>query len=153
MVSDQIIQVLDALCQKVGLVFDWTNQNIIPYVQELTSKFVTYKLTLSYYYLILSVFFIILSIIAIVVFVKNFYLAMNEPEKVNARYKIDGFGDYLEYVPFSWFKLVGMILGCITILISFDSISDNIIQIITCYTFPEKIILDEIKQLMQQFPK
>lgn len=153
MVSEQIIQVLDALCQKLGLVFDWTNQNIVPYLQQLTSKMVTYKLTLSYYYVILSVFFVALSIIAIVSFVKNFYLAMTNPEAVNARYKLDGFGDYLEYVPFSWVRLAVMILGCITILISFDNISDNIIQIITCYTFPEKVILDQVKELMQQIPK
>ena len=29
-VSEQIIQVIDALCEKFGIAIDWTTQNIIP---------------------------------------------------------------------------------------------------------------------------
>lgn len=31
-VSDQIINVLDALCEKFGLVIDWTSENVVPYL-------------------------------------------------------------------------------------------------------------------------
>lgn len=31
-VSDQIIQVLDAICDKFGLAVDWTSTNVLPYL-------------------------------------------------------------------------------------------------------------------------
>ena len=37
-VSDQIIQVLDALCEKFGIVINWSGENVIPYLQELIKK-------------------------------------------------------------------------------------------------------------------
>lgn len=36
--SDQIISVLDALCEKFGIAIDWTSQNVIPYIQLLAKK-------------------------------------------------------------------------------------------------------------------
>ena len=37
-VSDQIISVIDSLAEKVGLVVDWSGQNIMPYLQDLIRR-------------------------------------------------------------------------------------------------------------------
>lgn len=33
--SEEIIKVIDELGKRFGIVIDWSNQNIIPYLQEL----------------------------------------------------------------------------------------------------------------------
>ena len=62
-VSEQIIQVLDVLCEKFGLVVDWTNANITPYLTELCSRICTYEITTSVFWMIIGAMMIIGSII------------------------------------------------------------------------------------------
>lgn len=46
-VSNQTIEVLNALCEKFGIAIDWTGQNVIPYVKEFMKKAVNYELWTS----------------------------------------------------------------------------------------------------------
>ena len=39
-VSEQIIQVVDMLCEKFGMAIDWTGENVIPYIEVLCKKLV-----------------------------------------------------------------------------------------------------------------
>ena len=41
--SQQIIEVLDYLFEKFGIAIDWTSENVMPYIQELAGKIVTYN--------------------------------------------------------------------------------------------------------------
>lgn len=59
-VSDQIIQVLDALCDKFGLAIDWGAQNVLPYAQELMGKMVSYKLWTSVMWIVVFAIFMAL---------------------------------------------------------------------------------------------
>ncbi|WP_252251299.1 hypothetical protein [Clostridium sp. VAP52] len=43
--NEQLIQVIDTLCEKFGIAIDWTNSNIVPYLQELSKRIVNYDLT------------------------------------------------------------------------------------------------------------
>ena len=58
-VSDQIIQVLDAVCKKMGVAIDWTldwtQSTIIPYVQQLMGKIVAYELWTSIVWILFGV--------------------------------------------------------------------------------------------------
>ena len=54
-VSNQIIAVLDAICEKFGIVIDWTASNIIPYLQDLCKRIVTYEIATSAAWIILQV--------------------------------------------------------------------------------------------------
>ena len=60
-VSDQIIQVLDALCNKFGLAIDWGAQNVLPYAQELMGKMVSYELWTSVMWIVVFAIFMALS--------------------------------------------------------------------------------------------
>lgn len=62
-VSEQIIQVLDALCEKFGLVVDWTGANVIPYLTELCSRICTYEIATSIVWMIIGAIMIISSIV------------------------------------------------------------------------------------------
>ena len=46
-VSEQIITVLDNLAQRFGVVIDWSQQNVLPYVQELAAKYIKWEMLTS----------------------------------------------------------------------------------------------------------
>ena len=60
-VSNQIIAVLDAICEKFGIVIDWTASNIIPYLQDLCKRIVTYEIATSAAWIILQVAILLLA--------------------------------------------------------------------------------------------
>lgn len=62
-VSEQIIQVLDALCEKFGLVVDWTGANVVPYLTELCSRVCTYEIATSIFWTIIGAIMLIGSIV------------------------------------------------------------------------------------------
>ena len=45
--SSQFIEVLDALCDKIGIVIDWTSQNVVPYITELATRIIAYEIWTS----------------------------------------------------------------------------------------------------------
>ena len=55
MVSNQIIEVLNEICNKFGLAIDWTSKNVQPYLQELMTKCVAYKFATSIMWLIFGI--------------------------------------------------------------------------------------------------
>lgn len=60
-VSNQIIAVLDAICEKFGIVIDWTASNIMPYLQDLCRRIVTYEIATSVAWIILQVIIVFLA--------------------------------------------------------------------------------------------
>lgn len=133
-VSDQIIKVLDVLAEKIGLVIDWGSNNVLPYVQQLCSKYVNYRISIS----------ILWSIVGISIFAFGFTLLhklKKNKEFGITRYKClddDYFIRQLSYVGIYCVFAVGVL---IIILQS--------VNIITCITFPEKIILEELMPLIK----
>ena len=53
--SDDVIKILDALSEKIGLSIDWTSQNVVPYINQLCRKYVNYEITTSVIWIILGV--------------------------------------------------------------------------------------------------
>ena len=43
-VSNQIIEVLEYLSTKMGVVVDWTAENVMPYLRDLTERMVSYQI-------------------------------------------------------------------------------------------------------------
>ncbi len=59
--SNQIIAVLDAICEKFGVVIDWTASNIMPYLQGLCKRIVSYEIATSVAWIILQVVILLLA--------------------------------------------------------------------------------------------
>ena len=53
-VSEQIVQVIDSLAEKVGIAIDWSGQNIMPYLQDLIRRIAYMKITENIILLLLS---------------------------------------------------------------------------------------------------
>lgn len=119
--SEQVIAVLDAFCEKIGVAVDWTQANVLPYVQELISRYITYEIATS----------VLWCIIAVV----GCGIAYAIYRKVNLACHD---GD-------AWLLAVAVLIVmcgaavCIVCVQAFD--------IVTCLTFPEKIFIELLKSI------
>ena len=58
-VSEQIIEVLEYLGDKVGIAIDWTAENVMPYLENLLSRFVKFNIASEIMQIIIALMFII----------------------------------------------------------------------------------------------
>ena len=130
-VSDEIIKVLDALAEKFGLVIDWTSQNVIPYLEQLCGKYVNYEIATSVVWLLFG----------IICFFIGKWATKKTKYCWNKHCEIEKTNDW-DCVAI----VTGMLAG-IAIIISVCVCMQQVFDIVTCLTFPEKIILEELKLL------
>ena len=68
-ISKEIIEVLDYLGSKVGLTIDWTSENVLPYIQQLCDKFISWEIATSIVWIVIAV----LSVIVVAILTKVSY--------------------------------------------------------------------------------
>lgn len=130
-VSEQIIEVLDALCAKFGLVIDWTGQNVLPYAQELAGKLIKYELWTSIMWMFL--------------FGMGTFLCLFIGWRITKMKTFDWDEDnFLPYVVIA-LAFVGIVLGIAFAI----AIVIQTMDVITCITFPEKIIFETVQHMMK----
>lgn len=135
-VSEQIIQVIDALCNKFGIAVDWTAQNIIPYVETLCGKLITYEISTSIVWMTIMILASIGSIIAAKKLAPVFKKGLEE----------QGTWDDEWTVLTGLSVLVLIVLNVATIIVTIVQVMD----IVKCATFPEMYIFEYISILIQQ---
>lgn len=123
-VSNQIIEVLDALCTRFGLAIDWTSDNIIPYAETLFGKLVTYEIWSS----VAWIGFIMVLFIINIAFLKKTW-----PDNHN---------DIDYEIP------VTMISSCV-FAVTFVVVILQVLDIIKCVTFPEMFVYQYIRDLIE----
>lgn len=134
-ISDQIMQVIEALCEKFGIVVDWTSESVIPYIEALSKKLVKYEIITSFFWIILMLLFSVVSIIA----AKKLYPVFKKGiEKERDTFEI------------GWELGTGFaIMGLVAInLIAIIVIAVQSIDIIKCITFPEMYMFEYIRTLI-----
>ena len=136
-VSEQIIQVIDALCEKFGIVVDWTSQNIIPSIESLCEKLITYEICTSIVWMAIM----ILSSIGSIIATKK--LAPIFKKGIDSRSSI--YDD--EWVVASIVAIIGLV---VLNLASIIVICVQVMDIVKCTTFPEMYIFEYISTLIQQ---
>ena len=126
-VSNQIISVLDAICEKFGIVIDWTASNIMPYLQDLCKRIVSYEIATSVAWIILQV-----GILLLAFHIRN--------KKVKPIAESDG-DDY---------SLSGYTIVCATItVIAFIVICVQAVDIVRAFTIPEITIYKFAKPFLK----
>ena len=58
-VNEQIIKVLEYLGEKVGVAIDWTAENVMPYLEDLLSRFVKFNIVSEIMRIIIALIFVI----------------------------------------------------------------------------------------------
>lgn len=129
--SDEIIKVLDIIADKFGLAVDWTSSNVIPYIEQLCGKYVNYEIATSIIWLLFGIGCLILG--------KYLF------KKIKICYeKCDDMDSDDLY---SW-GCIGAGIGFgVAIIVGLIVIMCQAFDIITCFTFPEKIIINELKSI------
>lgn len=127
-VSESIIAVLDALCEKIGIAVEWTGTNVILYVQTLIEKCVARELWTS----VLWTIVFILPVICVwrPYEQKSWYQKLPEYDREDIR-------------------VVAFWVRCIVTVVFVLLIVFQLMDIITCRTFPEKILLNMAKPYLR----
>ena len=61
--SEEIIKVLDDLGDRFGIAIDWTSENVLPYLQNLMDRFITYNIAMNILYITVCAIIIVGAII------------------------------------------------------------------------------------------
>ena len=145
--ADEIIKVLDDLAARMGVAINWSAENVLPYVTELSEKIVRYELWTSVVALLVPITFgIMLFLFAKCVFkprtrkcIKYSY-DTHRDEEVEETYTIRNENDMLVDIALFVSILLEVVLIACNLL--------NVFDIIACLTFPEKVILEYLQELM-----
>lgn len=121
--SNEIIDIIDKLGEQFGIAIDWTSENIIPYVETIFQKAVNYSVSSTIVWLCISALIIALGVIMLVVAFKN----RNEDSE---------------------FAAAMLLFGTIFLLLGIGVAIGNILHLIKCYTLPELVFLDTIKEVI-----
>lgn len=63
--SEEIIKILDDLGRRFGILIDWSSENILPYLQDLISRFIKYDIAINIFIILFGIIFLIITIFAI----------------------------------------------------------------------------------------
>lgn len=125
-VSNQIIEVIDALCDKFGIAIDWTAENVLPYVEVLGEKIIKYEIWTSVFWMVGS----LLTTVLLWLFFKISYKAVEKYELEDVTFVLKVLASIMSFV-------TTLVIGCQTH------------DIITATTFPELTIYNVISNLLQ----
>lgn len=114
--SNEIITILEYLCDKLGIAVDWTSQNILPYLQQLTEKFVRWEMCTSIAWIVIAAVVILIALTFLIIDSAN-YGAIDD-------------GILTVFVIIAAIGFI--IIGC------------QVFDIIECNVFPEKVLYDYI---------
>lgn len=119
--SEEIIKVLDNLGQKFGIAIDWTSQNVLPYLQDLMTRFISLQNTKAIIWIVILSILILLTVTVMIIGIKS----AREDE------------DYEEFESRVGLEIIFIIILCIPLLCNIFGLMQNI------YT-PELTIIDYI---------
>ena len=130
--SDEIIKILDDLGRRFGIAIDWSSENVMPYLQDLMSRYINYEVMTSVVWIVVALIVIIGLSIGI--------LAINK--HANKVLEKDYYSDW-DFDKWVVFCIFIIIIGCFVICIICQ-----VFDIITCYTIPEKMIFEYLNFLL-----
>ena len=125
--SQNVIEIFDDLCKKIGIAIDWSAENIMPYIKELFERFIKFEIGTSIFYIALSIFVcIVVGIIS---------LSSRKPAK-----EVDYDEDFLV----SWVYVISTIAVFAFSIAAIVVIGCQIYDIIQAIYLPEKTLYDFI---------
>lgn len=128
--SEEIIKVLDELGKRFGIVIDWSNQNIIPYLQELLKRFICYRNITACVWITISIAMIIGGIVMV-----KFLNKWRKSENYDSDYDDEAIA------------AVGYIFSICIIALGIGLIIGNILGITKNICMPEMVVYEYIKNI------
>lgn len=119
-ISNEIIKVLDALCDKFGIAVDWSSDNIVPYIEILFEKCINHEVASSLFWILLAFLGLCIGV----------YFYIHGKAIYKATEEVEGMGS--------------INIGAILVLVAIVIIAVQIFDLIKCSTFPESVIIDKM---------
>lgn len=120
--SKEVINILEYLCDKFGIAVDWTDANVMPYLQELCAHYIQWEISTSIMWIVLGVLMVIGAIICGI-----------------AAKKTDD-------EDFACVMIVSLFVLVFIAIIMFCMQTDDILK---CHYFPELQVLEYLQRLMR----
>ena len=130
--SEEIIKVLDELGKRFGIVIDWSNQNIMPYLQELLKRFICYQNITACVWIMISIAMTICGVIMI--------------KFLNKWRKSDGYNSD-SYDDDELLAVLGYIFSILIIALGIGLIIGNTLGIVKNICMPEMVVYEYIKNI------
>lgn len=135
-ISDQIIAIINDLCKKLGIVIDWSAENVLPKVEELCTKYIKYEITTSYAWILLWCGITLLSWIIAIPFIRY----ENKKDDCDRWDANEG----------STTAVIIMIaIACCISFITICVVGCQIFDIVEAKVFPEKTIYEFVSSKLQ----
>ena len=128
--SEEIIKVLDELGKRFWVVIDWSNQNIIPYLQELLKRFICYRNITACVWIIISIAMTISGVVMI-----RFLNKWIKSEDFNSDYDNEGLA------------IVGYAFSICIIALGIGLIIGNMFGIVKNVCMPEMVVYEYITNI------
>ena len=122
--SEQTISILDYLCQKFGIVIDWTSDTVWPMVEMLAGKYIKWEIASSILWIILFVVGIITCSIGIKTIIKHLKSSKYVDEM------------WIVFCIFIAFGIFGLACG----------VAAQAFDITRCFVFPELELFEFLKE-------
>ena len=129
--SEQTISILDYICNKFGIVIDWTSDNVWPIVEMLAGKYIKWEIASSILWIILFFISIIICVIGIKLIIKHIK---------NSNYVDEMWVVFCILISFGIFGL-----SC--------GIAAQAFDIVRCIVFPELEIFEYLKETLNAMSK
>ena len=129
--SEQTISILDYICNKFGVVIDWTSDNVWPMIEMLAGKYIKWEIASSSIWLFIWLLsFTICTFICVKIY-----------KDVKPEY---GWSDS---------QFFGFLIFSIGAFGSFFGIWSQVFDIVRCITFPELEIFEYLKETLNTMSK
>ena len=141
--SEQIIKILEYMGDKIGVAIDWTQENVMPYVEDLVRRFITLNIVECVLGIVLFLGFSGVAAIMWGLFKKGRDKAL-KTHSDNAIVAVFSDGSYIPDIGGA-LLIAGMV---VTILISVSGIAINISELVKWIIVPELQIIEEVAYLI-----
>lgn len=88
--SEQFKEIFELICEKIGVVIDWSQENVVPYVMDFLKRYVAYNIVEE----ILLILFSTVLIVGVVIF---FRIIVKDRARCESKKKDTAFWDYYSY--------------------------------------------------------
>lgn len=127
-ISDQIIAVINDLCQKFGIVIDWTAENVFPYIKDLCARYIQFEIQTSIMWVIC---FAAVTALAGIIWATSAIVYANTCSDL------------------AWaISRVSMAVFWIALVLTLIVVMVQVYDIIECRNIPEKVIIEYIESLI-----
>lgn len=142
--GNEVIKVLDHLCDKFGIAIDWTSANVMPYLQDLMSRIVKYGI----YQNVSDIIYCLILLLIVALITRKLYKASYKYASIYD--ETNEYDDKSNAMFFTTAFMISLAITVITSIIVLCSIKASVDEIIELSTVPEKYVIEMIQEQIDE---